>query len=126
MKNPVFIDRDVVDMLGTHLKRGDIIAYSSKHAMRIAIYLGILINKKGDPSIALVLVNDDSEVECQIIVIGLPDDPHYNGKTPEVGTDTTITIDKGLFLDDEFHINNKIIQNAMKVLDNLKDDGLIN
>jgi hypothetical protein len=124
MKNPVFVDREVVDMLGTFLKSGDILSYSSKHAMRIAIFLGIIINKKGDPSITLLLVNEE-EPDGQVITIKLWNDPYSNGKVPAVGDDTTVIIEKAIFLNNEFHINNKIVQNAMQIIDNLKDDGFL-
>ncbi len=121
MKNPIFISREVEDMLGTSISPGDILAYSSKQSMRIAVYLGILENKKGRQSVALYLTNKEDSTELidgHLITIPIDEPLQHLGVA-------TIIIVKGILLHPEFHVNNKLVQNAMKVVDDFKDEGVL-
>lgn len=117
MKKPIFIDREVSDMLGTSVSPGDILSYASKQSMRIAVYFGILENKKGKQSVALYLVSEE-ELQGHLITIPVY---HTLSNTP----DPTIIIDKGILINPEFHVNNNLIQNAIKIVDDFKDEGIL-
>ena len=115
IKNPIFISKEINDMLGTPIIPSDILAYSSKKSMRIAIYLGIIENRREKKSIVLYLINEENDFaqanNGHIILIPIEE--------------SIISIKNAILLHPEFHVNNILIQNAIKAVDNFKDEGIL-
>ena len=119
-KNSVFDHNiPVVDMLGTFMAPGDIVAYASSTAMRIGVYIGVLTNKKSDRNAVIALMHHD----IQPLTISIYLCNEWRNDWPAgLGY---CTLEKVIVLSPEYHINNKLVQKAMQLVDDLIDDGII-
>jgi hypothetical protein len=119
MKNPVFVDFNVYDILGTLLEPGDIIAYSSnsrEQPMRIGVFAGTMINKKEKKQILIYLMHEDGFMPLPIVVR-----PIFWAGNPE----DHFTLERVIVLSPEYHINSSLIIQAMKQVEKMTDEGMI-